>query len=141
MNIFIFLLINLRSPGNDACATQSVGLSNGCINTKNILSISLGSNIWRYPHFLGTSARSPHSYLRVIQINLFLLKPYSILRKLFPYRMPTFSLFTIFYWLATASFKFKFLLNFLMFFCYLKFQMELTNFHATCYISLSSMLP
>ena len=134
----IFLLINLRSSGNDACATQSVGLSNGCINAKNILSISLGSNIWRYPHFLGTSARSPHSYLRVIQINLLLLKPYSILRKLFPYRMPTFSLFTIFYWLATVSFKF---FNFLMFFCYLKFQMEPTNFHATCYISLSSMLP
>ena len=138
MNIFIFLLINLRSPGNDACATQSVGQSNECINAKNILSISLGSNIWRYPHFLGTSARSPHSYLRVIRINLFLLKPYSIFRNFFPYRMPTFSLFTIFCELAIAPFKF---LNFWMFFCYLKFQMELTNFHATCYISLSSMLP
>ena len=34
MNIFIFLLINLRSPGNGVCATQSLGLSNGCINAK-----------------------------------------------------------------------------------------------------------
>ena len=63
---------------------------------KDIMLISLGGSIWRYPHFWWTSARSPLSCLREIQINLFLFKSYSIFRIFFPYRMPTSTLLTIF---------------------------------------------